>query len=143
MGEDYIDRLRKFQWGEYGVVLAVLFGSRLGGRVVKGDWDLAVWLDDADKALDLQYALAKYLHVHEWDVDLVVLNNYEYLPCTLIISALGGGKAVYYRDLGTYLELRTRLLFPCFDFMLDSEKLELLKTQVKSAMGRWGNREIT
>jgi hypothetical protein len=40
MGEDYIDRLRKFQWGEYGVVLAVLFGSRLGGRVVKGDWDL-------------------------------------------------------------------------------------------------------
>ncbi len=87
-----INALKSFPWSDYGVVFAVLFGSRAwGGRVVKGDWDFAAWLSDVDRDLDLQYALARFLHVREDDVDLVILNNYEYLPCSLIIDALGRG----------------------------------------------------
>lgn len=126
-----INALKSFPWSDYGVVFAVLFGSRAwGGRVVKGDWDFAAWLSDVDRDLDLQYALARFLHVREDDVDLVILNNYEYLPCSLIIDALGRGRVIYYRDLDEYLDIKLRVLSPCFDFMIDAKKLDLLRTQI-------------
>lgn len=50
------------------------------------------------KAVDLQYALARYLGVADQDVDIVAINNYELLPCTLIVKALGRGKLIYCRD---------------------------------------------
>ena len=51
-----INVLREFPWSSYDVVFAILFGSRAWGRVVKGDWDIAIWLTDTDKYVDLQYA---------------------------------------------------------------------------------------
>ncbi len=88
-----INELRLFPWSNYGVVFAILFGSRAwGGRIVKGDWDIAVWLIDIDKYVDLQYSLSRFLRVHEEYVDLVLLNNYEYLPCSLVIDILGRGQ---------------------------------------------------
>ena len=46
-----------------------------------------------------KYALARYLGVADQDVDIVAINNYELLPCTLIVKALGRGKLIYCRDL--------------------------------------------
>lgn len=65
--------------------------------------DIAVWLKDQDAAIDLQYALAKYLSIAEQDINIVILNNYELLPCTLIIEDLSKEKPVYYKDLETFL----------------------------------------
>ena len=134
---DYVNSLRAFPWGDYGVYFALLFGSRVSGRVIKGDWDIAVWLKDTERDIDLQYALAKFLNTHDYNIDLVVLNNYEYLPCSLVVDILGKGKAIYYRDMDEYLELRVRILKPCLDFIIDSEKLNLLETQVNAVMGKW------
>ncbi|WP_054856581.1 nucleotidyltransferase domain-containing protein [Vulcanisaeta sp. JCM 16159] len=129
--------LRLFPWSDYGVVFAVLFGSRVWGRVVKGDWDITVWLADVNRDLDLQYALARFLHVRDEDVDLVILNNYEYLPCSLIIDALGRGRVIYYRDLDEYLDIKLKVLAPCLDFMIDAEKLDLLGTQIGAVTRKW------
>ncbi|WP_052885787.1 nucleotidyltransferase domain-containing protein [Vulcanisaeta distributa] len=132
-----INELRLFPWSNYGVVFTILFGSRAWGRIVKGDWDIAVWLIDIDKYVDLQYSLSRFLRVHEEYVDLVLLNNYEYLPCSLIIDILGRGKVIYYRDLDEYLDIKLRVLKPCFDFMIDAEKLDLLRTQIDAVIRRW------
>ncbi|MCY0891564.1 MAG: nucleotidyltransferase domain-containing protein [Pyrobaculum arsenaticum] len=132
-----VGSLKDFPWDRYGVVFAVLFGSRAWGRAVKGDWDIAVWLVDVDLAVDIQYALAKFLGVRENEVDLVVLNDYERLPCSLIIDVLGRGRLIYCRDLNEYLEIRSKVLNPCFDFVIDAEKLQLLETQIEAVTRRW------
>ncbi|AEA12267.1 DNA polymerase, beta domain protein region [Thermoproteus uzoniensis 768-20] len=67
--------LAEFPWHDFDVEFAVLFGSRSGGRRIKGDWDVAVWLNDVGKYADLLAALAKFLGVREEDVDLVALNH--------------------------------------------------------------------
>ncbi|MEL9991354.1 MAG: nucleotidyltransferase domain-containing protein [Thermoproteus sp.] len=53
--------LRDFPWGRYGVIFAVLYGSRAWGGAVKGDWDVAAMLEDPEADIDLQYALARFL----------------------------------------------------------------------------------
>mgnify|MGYP001626178355 CR=1 FL=1 len=73
-----------------------------------------------------------FLNVREEDIDLVMLNNYEYLLCSLIIDILGRGRVIYYRDLDEYLDIKLRVLKPCFDFMIDAEKLDLLRTQINA-----------
>ena len=133
-----VDRLRVFDWSSFGVVFAIVFGSSVSGKGFKRDVDVAVWIDDPEKAVDLQYALSRYLGVPEQCIDIVVLNSYELLPCTLLIEALGKGKPVYYRDLNSFLDTKLRILFPCFDFMIDAEKLRLLEAQVEAVMKRWG-----
>lgn len=133
-----VEVLKSFPWREYGVVFAVLFGSRARGRAFKGDWDIAVWLTDVEKDVDLLSGLAKFLKVREDNIDLVVLNDYEGLPCTLVIEILGKGVAVYYRDLGEYLDIKLKVLKPCFDFMIDAEKLNLLGAQISAVLGKWG-----
>jgi len=76
--------------------------------------------------------------VPEQCIDIVVLNSYELLPCTLLIEALGRGRPVYYRDLNSFLDTKLRTLFPCFDFMIDAEKLRLLEAQVEAVMKSGG-----
>ena len=135
---NYVNSLKAFPWRSYGVDLALLFGSRVHGKVVKGDWDIAVWLRDTEMDIDLQYALAKFLNTSEYTIDLVLLNNYEHLPCTLIVNILGKGRIIYYSDADKYLDLMVRILGPCLDFIIDSEKLNLLETQINAVMKRWG-----
>lgn len=118
-------------------MLAVLFGSRAWGRSFKGDWNIGVWLSDVERDVDLLHALAKFLNVREDSVDLVVLNNYESLLCALIIDILGRGKAIYYRDLDEYLDIKLKVLKPCLDFVIDAKKLDLLRTQINAVTGRW------
>ncbi|MEL9991355.1 MAG: hypothetical protein QXP98_07795 [Thermoproteus sp.] len=71
-------------------------------------------------------------------MDLLVLNGYELIPCTLIVDVLGRGKLLYARDMGEYLDLKLRILKPCLDFMIDAERLDLFNTQIEAVMGRWG-----
>jgi hypothetical protein len=40
--------------------------------------------------------------------------------------------------LNSFLDAKLRILFPCFDFMIDAEKLRLLEAQVEAVMKRWG-----
>jgi predicted nucleotidyltransferase len=136
--DDVISRLKVFNWSSFGVIFAIAFGSSISGKGFKWDVDIAVWLDDLEKAVDLQYFLSKHLGVPDYCVDIVVLNNYEFLPCTLIIDVLGKGKPVYYKDLESFLDTKLRILFPCFDFAIDSKKLKLLETQIKTVTKRWG-----
>jgi len=55
-----LERLKSFRWRTSGSSSRSFFGSRLSGRVFKGGWDIAVWLDDLGRAAELQYALAAY-----------------------------------------------------------------------------------
>lgn len=61
-----------------------------------------MWIEDVEKAVDLQYALARYLGVADQDADIATINNYELLPCTLIVKALGRGKLIHCRDLEVF-----------------------------------------
>jgi len=142
--EQSLDTLKSFNWKDFGVAFAVLFGSRVSGNVFRGDWDIAVWLEELKgfdelfaRVADLQYSLSKWLGVPEEAVDIVVLNRYEKLPCTLLIEILGKGKPVYVKDFESFLELQMRILFPCFDFMIDAKKLRLLEVQIEAVTRRW------
>ena len=136
VSEDF-DKLKRFGWGGFGVVFAIVFGSRVRGRGFKRDWDIAVWFEDVENVVDLQYALARYLGVADRDIDIVVVNNYELLPCTLIVEVLGRGKLIYCRDLDAFLDIKLRILLPCFDFEIDSKKLKLLETQIEAVTRGW------
>ena len=45
---------------------------------------------------------------------------------------------MYYRDLGEYLDIKLEVLKPCFDFMIDAEKPNLLDAQISAVLGKWG-----
>ncbi len=111
-----------FPWRDFDVEFAVLFGSRAGGTKIKGDWDIAVWLNDVGKYADLLAALAKFLGTREEDVDLVPL-NYR-LPCHLLMEILRR-KPIYVRDVERYLDIRFKLQNPCVDFFISAKKLGL------------------
>ena len=38
--------LEAFPWRDYNVRFAILFGSRATGKVMKGDWDFAVYFSE-------------------------------------------------------------------------------------------------
>ena len=50
-----VDRLRVFDWSSFGVVFAIVFGSNVSGKGFKRDVDVAVCIDDPEKAVDRQY----------------------------------------------------------------------------------------
>jgi predicted nucleotidyltransferase len=142
--EQSLETLKSFNWKDFGVAFAVLFGSRVRGNVFKGDWDIAAWLEEPggidaqfSRVADLQYSLAKHLGVPEEAVDIVVLNRYEELPCTLLIEILGRGKPIYVKDFEAFLDVKLRILFPCFDFMIDAKKLRLSEVQREAVTRRW------
>ncbi|AFA39436.1 hypothetical protein Pogu_1409 [Pyrobaculum oguniense TE7] len=75
-----VEVLKSFPWREYGVVFAVLFGSRARGRAFKGDWDIAVWLTDVEKDVDLLSGLARFLKVREDNIDWWCLTTTKASP---------------------------------------------------------------
>ena len=38
--------LSNFPWAEHKVRFAILFGSRVTGKIIEGDWDFAVYFSD-------------------------------------------------------------------------------------------------
>ena len=114
--------LSEFPWQKFDIEFAILFGSRVGGKIVKGDWDIAAWFNNLDQYPDLLIALAKFLGVHEDAIDLIPL-NYR-LPCQLLIEILRH-KPIYIRDVDKYLDIRFRLQNPCVDFLISAKHLGL------------------
>ncbi len=98
-----------------------MFGSRAGlSPLVRGDWDIAVWPDPGEKYADLVADLAKALGVRDEEVDLVVIN--DDMPCPLALEVFRG-RPVYRADVGEYLDLVTRFVGVCTDFMISRWKV--------------------
>jgi len=113
--------LSAFPWGRYGVRVAILFGSRAGlSPMVKGDWDIAVWPDPGEKYADLVADLAEALGARKEEVDVVVIS--DDVPCPLALEVFRG-RPVYRADLGEYLDLMTRYVGVCTDFMISRWKV--------------------
>jgi predicted nucleotidyltransferase len=118
LGADVV--LSAFPWGRYGVRVAILFGSRAGlSPMVRGDWDVAVWPDPGEKYGDLVADLAEALRARE-EVDVVVIS--DDLPCPLALEVFRG-RPVYRADVGEYLDLVTRFVGVCTDFMISRWKV--------------------
>ena len=86
--EDIVSRLRSVLEGR--VLLAYLFGGRVKGYKLKGDYDIAVLMPENYTLYDLglpQVEIAEILGVEEDMVDVVCLNN---APPELILEALNG-----------------------------------------------------
>jgi predicted nucleotidyltransferase len=126
--------LSNFPWKEYKVRFAILFGSRVTGKIIKGDWDFAVYFSEFkfEYVSDLIYGLSKYLNVREDMIDVVPLNNFENLPCILVLEILDKGRVVYCDDKDFYGKQWLRMRNICTDFMIDYEKLKLHETQIRA-----------
>jgi len=84
---DIVERVKSIFAGR--VLLAYLFGSRIRGRVLRGDYDIAVYMhgDCGFYNLDMLVVdVANVLGVNEENVDIVCLNN---SPPEIIYEALG------------------------------------------------------
>gem|GEM_PF-312158 len=130
----YLVDFKNFPWTYYNVKFAILFGSRVTGKVIKGDWDFAVYFSEfkLEYLSDLIYALSRYLKVKEDMIDVVPLNLFEKLPCVLILEILNRGKLVFYDDKDFYARQWLRMRDICLDFMIDYEKLGLHETQMRA-----------
>ncbi len=95
------------------VLLAYLFGGRVKGYVLKGDYDIAVLMPENYTLYDLgllQVEIAEALGVEEEMVDLVCLNS---APPELILEALSGVPII--EDPVTRLELEFKALREMLD----------------------------
>ena len=126
--------LGAFPWRDYNVRFAILFGSRVTGKVMKGDWDFAVYFSEfkPEYIADLTYALARHLKVREDEVDIVPLNAFDSLPCALVLEVLRNGKVLYYDDKEFFAREWLRMFGVCEDFMVDYEKLNLHEVQINA-----------
>jgi predicted nucleotidyltransferase len=126
--------LSKFPWGEHHVKFAILFGSRITGKMIKGDWDFAVYFSDfkLEYVADLIYGLSKYLKVREELIDIVPLNLFDTLPCVLILEIYNKGDIIFYDDREFFAKQWLRMRNICLDFMIDYEKLKLHETQLRA-----------
>jgi predicted nucleotidyltransferase len=126
--------LSNFPWREYNVKFAILFGSRVTGRIIKGDWDFAIYFSDfkLEYISDLVYALSKYLNVREEMVDIVPLNLFENLPCPLILEIFDNGTTLFRDDESFYARQWLRMRNICQDFVIDYNKLNLHETQLRA-----------
>jgi len=94
---------------KYGIVYAILFGSIVEGRFIKGesDIDLAVKLDGLDKS-ELFNFLKNFIRDMEMDnLDVVVIN---FAPFSLNYEILMRGKVVFCKNEDELFEDRLRII---------------------------------
>jgi predicted nucleotidyltransferase len=94
---------------KYGIVYAILFGSIVEGRFIKGesDIDLAVKVDKLDKS-ELFNFLKNFIRDMEMDnLDVVVIN---FAPFSLNYEILIRGKVVFCKDEDELFEDRLRII---------------------------------
>lgn len=94
---------------KYGIVYAILFGSIVEGRFIKGesDIDLAVKVDKLDKS-ELFNFLKNFIRDMEMDnLDVVVIN---FAPFSLNYEILMRGKVVFCKDEDELFEDRLRII---------------------------------
>jgi predicted nucleotidyltransferase len=94
---------------KYGIVYAILFGSIVEGRFIKGesDIDLAVKVDRLDKS-ELFNFLKNFIRDMEMDnLDVVVIN---FAPFSLNYEILMRGKVIFCKDEDELFEDRLRII---------------------------------
>jgi predicted nucleotidyltransferase len=94
---------------KYGIVYAILFGSIVEGRFIKGesDIDLAVKVDKLDKS-ELFNFLKNFIRDMEMDnLDVVVIN---FAPFSLNYEILMRGKVIFCKDEDELFEDRLRII---------------------------------
>lgn len=96
------------------VRVAFLFGGRVKGYVLKGDYDLAVYLRDDYSLLDLgeiHAAVVKELNIPEEKLDLICLNS---ASPKIVLEALKGIPVIVEDPYDVFL-LKTRALIELLD----------------------------
>ncbi|MCR6669294.1 MAG: nucleotidyltransferase domain-containing protein [archaeon YNP-WB-040] len=94
---------------KYGIVYAILFGSIVEGRFIKGesDIDLAVKVDRLDKS-ELFNFLKNFIRDMEMDnLDVVVIN---FAPFSLNYEILMRGKVIFCKDEDELFEDKLRII---------------------------------
>jgi len=94
---------------KYGIVYAILFGSIVEGRFIKGesDIDLAVKIDKLDKS-ELFNFLKNFIRDMEMDnLDVVVIN---FAPFSLNYEILMKGKVIFCKDEDELFEDKLKII---------------------------------
>jgi len=130
--EGIVDKLSKVFKGR--VRAAYLFGGRVKGYALKGDYDIAVLMNENYSLYELgnlQVDAAKALGVSEEQVDLICLNS---APPELVIEALEGMPIVE-EDEETF-SLKIRALMELLDL---EENLRIISQKLLAQTSRNGN----
>jgi len=95
--------------GKYGIVYAIVFGSAVEGRYVKGesDIDIAVKLEKIDKSEVYSFLKSFTSDLDLNNVDVVIVN---FAPFSLLLDILSRGKVIFCRDEDELFEDRLKAI---------------------------------
>ncbi|WP_287689077.1 nucleotidyltransferase domain-containing protein [Metallosphaera javensis (ex Sakai et al. 2022)] len=126
----YLGRLRAFNWKDFNVYYAVLFGS-LARKGRGRDLDIAV--EFKRKSLEayssLLTSLMEYLDLER--VDLVMISDST--DCFLVHEVFSDSLILYLED---YDRMHRRASI-CEDFLIDMRKLDIIDNAGRAIMRRW------
>ncbi|MEM1627584.1 MAG: nucleotidyltransferase domain-containing protein [Sulfolobaceae archaeon] len=130
--QDYLGKLKAFNWKKYNLYYAILFGS----LVKKGegnDIDIAVEFKkekiNLSDYIELWSDLTDYLNSDK--VDLVIIK--ENTGCYLIHEIFNNGLILYMED---WWRVHRRAVV-CEDFLIDAKKLNLIENAGKAILRKW------
>ncbi|MCH1772150.1 MULTISPECIES: nucleotidyltransferase domain-containing protein [Metallosphaera] len=126
----YLDRLRAFNWRDFDVYYAILFGS-LAKRGRGNDVDIAV--EFKRKSLEAYSSLLASLRDYLDDdrVDLVMISDNS--DCFLVHEVFSDSLILYMED----YDRMHRIASICEDFLIDLKKLQILENAGRAIMRRW------
>ena len=118
--------------GKYGIVYAIVFGSAVEGRYVKGesDIDIAVKLEKIDKSEVYSFLKSFTSELDLDNVDVVIVN---FAPFSLLLDIHSRGKVVYCRDEDELFEDKLRAI-KMYDDWLNFSKY-FIEREVKKVTG--------
>ena len=128
--QDYLDKLKAFNWKDYNIYYAVLFGS-LAKKGKGNDIDIAVEFKELsfDDYMKLWKGLSDYLDTEK--IDLVSIDDNT--SCYLIHEVFNYGLILYKEDWSR----AHRRAVVCEDFLIDAKKLDLVGRGVRAVMREW------
>lgn len=133
-GEDLkhglVEKLKGVNWGVYGAVYVILFGSALHKDRPR-DIDIAVMFSKKpglDDIVRLMEGVAEATSYPMENIDVVPL-NYD-VPCELFLEIVKG-VPLYVEDLGVYVDEVCRRIMLCYDNSINTRKLRVVETALK------------
>ncbi|WP_369609538.1 nucleotidyltransferase family protein [Sulfurisphaera javensis] len=124
------DKLKKFNWSDYNIYYAVLFGS-LAKKGEGNDIDIAVEFKNTDLEAytNLFISLTDYLQTEK--VDLVMVTDDT--SCYLVHEIFNDSLILY---LENYDRIHRKASI-CEDFLIDARKLNLIDNAGKVLLRKW------
>ena len=134
---EIVNKLKSFNWNKHDIDYVILFGSILQNIEYSKDIDLAIKFQNYnfEKYISILEELAKYLNIPEDKIDIVILNESDYIPCSLIIEIYSKGELIYCKNLEEYTRDILSIFNICIDFLIDRKKLRLIEIALKQF--RW------